>query len=142
MVLLHRFEQRRLRLGRRPVDLVGQDDLPEDRALHETQAAHALFFVEDFGARDVRRHQVRRELDPLEVQMEDVGEGFDQQGLRQAGNARDETMSPCEQRDEHLLDDLVLADDDLAQLGENTLAALRDPFSAGGGNRRIHGGTF
>jgi hypothetical protein len=35
-VLLHRLEQRRLRLGRRAVDLVGQDDVGEDRPGEKT----------------------------------------------------------------------------------------------------------
>ena len=33
LILLHRLEQRRLRLRRRAVDLVGEDDVREDRAL-------------------------------------------------------------------------------------------------------------
>ena len=36
LVLLHRLQQRRLRLGRRAVDLVGQDHVGEDRALAGT----------------------------------------------------------------------------------------------------------
>ena len=36
-VLLHRLEQGRLRLGRGPVDLVGQDDLREDRPALELE---------------------------------------------------------------------------------------------------------
>ena len=35
LILLHRLEQRRLRLRRRAIDLVGQDDVGEDRAGHE-----------------------------------------------------------------------------------------------------------
>ena len=138
MILLHRLEQRRLRLRRRAVDLVGQDDLREDRPLHEAQPADALLLVEDLGAGDVRRHQVGRELDALEVEIEDVGERLDQQRLRQAGHAGDQAVAAGEQRDQHLLDDLVLPDDDLAELGENALAARRDSLGADGANRRVH----
>ena len=45
-MLLHRLEQRRLRLRRRAVDLVGQDDVGEHRALDELEglgAARARF---------------------------------------------------------------------------------------------------
>ena len=49
------------------------------------------------------------------------------------GHAGDQAMAAGEQRDQHLLDDFVLADDDLAELGENALAALGDFFSADGG---------
>ena len=83
-----------------------------------------------------------RELDPLEVEVEDVGERLDQQRLRQAGHAGDQTVAAGEQRNQHLIDDLVLPDDDLAQLGENALAARRDFFSADGANRRIHAGVL
>ena len=38
LALLHRLEQRRLRLGRGPVDLVGQHDLREDRARGGTRS--------------------------------------------------------------------------------------------------------
>ena len=94
--------------------------------LHEPQPARALLLVEDLGAGDVRRHQVGRELDPLEIEIEDVGERLDQQRLGQARHAGDQAVAAGEQRDQDLLDDLVLPDDDLAQLGENPLAALRD----------------
>ena len=39
LALLHRLEQRRLRLGRRAVDLVGEHDVREDRALAELELA-------------------------------------------------------------------------------------------------------
>ncbi len=136
VVLLHRLEQRRLRLRRRAVDLVGEDDLREDRPLHEPQPARAPFFVEDLGAGDVRRHQIRRELDPLEVEMQDVGERLDEERLGQTGHAGDQTMTAGEERNQHLLDHFVLADDDLAQLGENARAALRDFLDAHRGFQR------
>ena len=68
----------------------------------------------------------------LNVEIEDLGERLDQQRLRQAGHAGDQAVAAGEERDQHLLDDLVLADDDLAQLGENALAALGDSFGADG----------
>ncbi len=39
--LLHRFQQRGLRLGRRAVDFVGQDHVGEQRALEEAELAAA-----------------------------------------------------------------------------------------------------
>ena len=107
--------------------------------LHEPQPAAALLLVEDLGAGDVRRHQVGRELDALEVEVEDVGERLDQQRLRQAGHAGDQAVAAGEERDQHLLDDLVLADDDLAQLGENPLAALRHALGADGSLESVDG---
>ena len=91
---------------------------------------HALLLVEDLGAGDVGRHQIGRELDALEVEIEDVGERLDEQRLRQAGHAGDQAVAAGEERDQHLLDDLVLSDDDLAELGENALAAFGDALGA------------
>ena len=100
------------------------------------QPPRALLFVENLGAGDVRRHQIGRELDALEVEIEDVGERLDQQRLRQAGHAGDQAVAAREQRDEHFFDDFVLADDDLAQLREDLLAAFGDAF---GGSDDVHG---
>jgi hypothetical protein len=64
-----------------------------------------------------------------ERQIEDLGERLDEQRLRQAGDAGDQAVASSEQRHQHLIDDLVLADDDLAQLGEircRASATLRD----------------
>jgi hypothetical protein len=56
-VLLHRFEQRRLRLRRRAVDLVGEDDVGEDRPGANTIWRRPVggVLVDDVGAGDVRR---------------------------------------------------------------------------------------
>ena len=85
--------------------------------LHEAEPPYPLLFVENFRAGDVRRHQVGRELNALEVEVEDLGERLDQQRLGQARHAGDQAMAAGEQRDQDLFDDLVLADDDLAELG-------------------------
>src|SRR6185436_780975 len=50
-VLLHRLEKSRLRLGRRSVDLVGQEQLSEDRTGEKLEVVLAL--VEDIAAGDV-----------------------------------------------------------------------------------------
>src|ERR671935_1239998 len=56
----HRLEHRRLRLRRRTVDLVDEDDVREDRP--GTKLEVALLLVEHRQARDVRRLEVRRAL--------------------------------------------------------------------------------
>ena len=72
--LLHRLEQRGLRLRRRAVDLVREQHVREQRARHERPGAPARGDVlfDDVGARDVRRHQVGRELDSLEREPERI----------------------------------------------------------------------
>ena len=59
--LLHRLEQRSLGLRRSPVDLVGKEDVGEDGAGPELERRVAL--VPDRRSGDVRRQEVRRELD-------------------------------------------------------------------------------
>ena len=81
-----------------------------------TQRAVAAVLVEDLGAGDVGRHQVGRELDALEAQVEDLRQRLDQQRLGQPGHAGEQAVAAGEERDQDLIDDLVLADDDLAQL--------------------------
>ena len=128
-VLLHRFEQRRLRLGRRPVDLVRQDDVGEDRSgrEHHLPAAGRAVLLDDVRAGDVGRHQVGRELDAGELQLQHAREGVDQQRLREARHADDEAVAADEQRQQHLLHGVGLADDQLLQLRDDLIPALLHP---------------
>jgi hypothetical protein len=86
----------------------------------------AVLLVEHLRAGDVGRHQIRRELDALERQIEDLGECLDQQRLGQPGDAGDQAVTAGEQGHQDLIDDGVLADDDLADFGEDTVATGRD----------------
>ena len=131
VILLHRFEQGRLRLRRRAVDLVGQDDLREDRPLHEAERPVSSLLVQDFRAGDVGGHQIRRELNPLERQVQNACDRLDEQRLRQTGHARDQAVAAGEERHQHLVDDRVLADDHLADLREDALPSLSHALGDG-----------
>ena len=122
-MLLHRLEQRRLRLRRRAVDFVGEQDVAEDRPgrEHHLPPAGRRIFVDDVGAGDVRRHQVGRELNAVELQLEHLGQRVDQQRLGQPGHADDQAVAADEERQQHLPDHVVLPDDRLAQLGDDRL---------------------
>src|SRR6185503_2472658 len=124
-VLLHRLEQRRLRLRRRAVDFVREHDVGEDRAGRELHLppSRPRVFLHEVGACDVGRHQVGRELDARELQVEGLRHRVDEQRLGQSRRADDEAVAADEERVQDLVDDLFLADDDLAQLAENLLAA-------------------
>ncbi len=65
LALAHRFQQRRLHLGRGAVDFVGQQDRVEDRAGHEFKAT--FLRAPDLGTGQVGRQQVRGELDAGEI---------------------------------------------------------------------------
>ena len=115
--LLHRFQHGRLGLGRGPVDFVGQTDLREDRPPLELEEPLAVGRLHDHvGAEDVGGHQVGRELDAVEVEVERLGQGADQQGLAQARHAFQQAMPADEQAGQDAVDDVVVADDDPADL--------------------------
>ena len=117
-VLLHRFEQRRLRLRRRAVDFVGEDDVGEDRPgrEHHLPAAGRRVFLDDVGAGDVGRHQVGRELDARELQLEHARQRVNQQRLGQPRHADDEAVPADEERQQHQLNRVTLTDDELLEL--------------------------
>ena len=110
-LLLHRLQQRRLGLGRRPIDLVGEDDLSEDRPTAELELPPAIRLDHDRRAGDVGRHQIRRELDARERQVQRLGQRADQQSLAQAGHTLQQRVAAAEQARQHPVDDLLVADD-------------------------------
>jgi hypothetical protein len=110
-VFLHRFEQRGLRLGGRAVDFVSQHDVRENRARREHHLAAPCRGVlrNEVGAGDVRRHQVGRELNAVELELEHLRERADEQRLGQARDADDQAVAADEQRQQHLMHHIVLA---------------------------------
>ena len=70
-----------------------------------------------------------RELDTVEFEIENIRQRADEQRLGQARHADQQTMTPGEEGDQDFFDDLVLADDDLANLADHGI-----PF---GGNSSI-----
>ena len=86
-------------------------------------AARRRVVLDDVGAGDVGRHQVGRELDAIELQLEHFRERRDQQRLREAGHADDEAVAADEEREQDQLDDVVLADDPFAELVDDLLPA-------------------
>ncbi len=61
--------------------------------------------------------------------MEDFGEGLDEERLGEPGRAGDEAVAAGEESDEQLLDDFLLADDDLGEFGLDAGATGDDLFN-------------
>ena len=122
--LLHGFQQRGLRLGRRAVDLIGQDRVREQGTFQEPPLARAgrSILFDDLRPGDVGRHQVGRELDATERQVQSPRQRADHQGLGQAGHAFQQAMPAAEQGNQQLFDHVLLADDHLGQLTRDLLA--------------------
>ena len=131
-MLLHGFEQRGLGLGRGAIDFVGQDHVAEDRPFDEGPLAMAggQVFFNDVGSRDVGRHQVGRELDAAEAQAQGVGDGAHHQRLGGARHAGHQAMAADKERDQHLLQHILLAHDHLAHLLHDSVAHVVEAFDA------------
>ncbi len=94
VMLLHGLEQGRLGARAGAVDLVRHQELGEDRPLDEPERAPAVgALVEDLGAEDVGRHQVRRELDAAGIEPEHDAQGLDELGLGEAGHADEQAVA-------------------------------------------------
>ncbi len=65
-IFLHSLQKRGLRLGRRPVDFVGQDDVGKNGTFQELEIP---LLIQRLGTHDVRRHQIGRELNAVEAQI-------------------------------------------------------------------------
>ena len=124
LAFLHGLEEGALDLGGGAVDFVGEEEVGEDGALVGAEAAG--FFVEDFGAEDIGGEEVDGELDAAEVEVQGAGDGVDEEGLGEAGDALEEEVAAGEEGDEGAFDDDLLADDDLAD-------TVADGLDVGGG---------
>src|SRR4051794_26727273 len=109
LALLHHLEQGGLHLGGRAVDLVGEQEVAEHRAELGVEAAGVL--AVDARADEVRRHEVGRELEPLERAAERVGERLHGQRLGEARDALEQHVAPGQERDEQPLEHRLLPDD-------------------------------
>ena len=108
-VLLHRLEQRALRLRRRAVHLVGEHDVREDGALAELERLRAaLRLVDDRRAEDVGRHEVRRELDARERERQRLGQRAHEHRLAEARHALEQRVPAGEHARDDAVDDLAL----------------------------------
>ena len=66
LIFLHDLQQRALRLGRCAIDLIREQYVGKHRSAHDSQLTRRD--VQDGMTRDIRRHQVGRELNPCHVQ--------------------------------------------------------------------------
>lgn len=108
---LHRFKQRRLRLGRGAVDFVGKQQLGEDRPLGQGEARRLE--VEQVRSQYVAGHQVGGELDAPEIEPDGAGESLREQRLGGSRRAFEQHMTTSEQRDRDHAGQIPLPEYDL-----------------------------
>ena len=123
LTFLHGLQQCRLGLRRRPVDLVGQQQVGEHRAGAELELGGAGVVHQRAG--DVAGHQVGGELHPLELQLQRRGQRAHQQRLRDARHAFEQHVAAAQQRDHQSADHGVLTDDGLGDLGAQRQQRVR-----------------
>jgi hypothetical protein len=116
LALLHRFEQRALDLGGGAVDLVGQDDVGEDRALARVELPVAL--AVDLGSDKIGGQEVGSELNPAELRVDGLGQHRHRQRLGQARDALQQDVPVGQQADQHPFEHVPLAHDDLVHLAQ------------------------
>ena len=92
---LHCFQKGGLRLGRRAVDFVSENEVGEDWAAMKNQIPPParLVALQNLGTRDIRRHKIGRELDAPKIPAEQVRQRLHHHRLGQPGHADDEHMS-------------------------------------------------
>ncbi len=117
--LVHRLEQRGLRLRRGAVDLVGQQEVGEDGARLEFERLGVG--VVDGDAEDVAGQHVAGELQAVEAAVDGAGEGVGEGGLAHAGDVLDQQVAAREQADERQAHHLRLAADGDAECGFESL---------------------
>ena len=83
----------------------------------ELEGAPARFIrlLQNLRASNVAGHQVGRELDAAERHRHQIGQRVHEQRLSQARHAHEQRVAAGKDAGEQLLDDLILADDDLGQ---------------------------
>ena len=135
LALAHRLEQRGLGLRRRAVDLVGQQQLGEDRAGAEHHLPVAL--VVQRRADHVRRQQVGGELDAGEVEAEHARERPRDQRLAQAGQVLEEHVAAGQDADQHQLEGAAAADHGLVELVEDRGGLPRGLFRSHSCSNRV-----
>src|SRR6266700_2836693 len=119
LALLHGLQQRRLGLGRGPVDLVAEHDVGEDGARLELEVAALL--VEDADAGHVRGQQIGGELDAPDRAVDRAGKRLGQHGLADARDVLDQQVALREQGDKGEADSLRLALDDPLDIAADLL---------------------
>jgi hypothetical protein len=142
LVLLHGFEERALDLCGRTVDLVGEDDLGEDRAplRREGPVARAV----DEGADQVGGQQVGGELDAAKRRVDRLCQRLDGGRLGEPGDAFEEDVPVREQSDQQSVDQIALTDDHVADLLAEAIGERRGVLDAvvDGRDRGFHRAHF
>ena len=118
----HGFKESRLGTGRRPVDFVGQQKIREHRTSSTSKLSTLL--LEHRVPGDVGRHEIGRELDAAESQIQALGEGADEEGLGQTRHAFQQAVSTSEESHQDLINRFFLPNHNLTELVQDQVFSL------------------
>src|SRR5690606_7571520 len=90
----------------------------------ERPVARVLVFLDEVRSNNVGRHQVGRELNSGEGKIEYFAECANQHCFAESRHAFEKNVAAGKQADENALDNIVAADDDLLDFGEDFLEVL------------------
>ena len=123
---LHRLQQCRLRLRRRPVYLVRQNHIRKDRPFHKLilSLLRLSVHLDNIRARYIRRHKVRRKLNPIKLQLQSLRHRMHHQRLRKPGHALNDTVPRRQHTAEHRINNVILANDNFVYLLLQVTVAL------------------
>jgi hypothetical protein len=131
------IEQRGLGTRGRPVDLVEQHDVVEERT--RSEGPLALAGIEHGHARHVARQEVDRPLDAGEAPADRAGDGLGEQRLAEPGRVLDQHVPAGQEGGDAQADRVGLVEDDAAEvLLEGRREARRLPELVG----ERHQGVF
>lgn len=118
LTFLHRLKQCTLSFRWCAVDFVSKDHVSEQWTFDKLKDAITccLVLLEHLRAGDVTRHQVWCELNPAKRQIDQRCHRRHEHRLCQTGHPLQNTMPFAEHRDQELLCDFVLTDNDASQL--------------------------
>ena len=129
-MFLHGFEQCGLRLRGSTVDFVGKDNVAEDRTGLELEGRVTIFvFYDDVRTRNVRRHQVGRELNTGEGKVEYAAKRTNQTGLTYARYTFKQYVTTSDHCDDRTFNDIFLTDNVALDLGEDIFALFAEFFN-------------
>ena len=105
--LFHNLKQRRLRLWRRPVDLVRQKQVAHNcsRIIRKS----AGFFLIHVKSQQIRRHYIRRKLDPVVVERHRPGKSYCKRRFSHARHILDQNVASCQNCRKRLKNTIILA---------------------------------
>lgn len=126
---LHGFEESRLRLGGRAIDLVRQNEVRENGTFAKDE--FPALRPEHVRAADVVGQKVRCKLDPSEIEGERRGDGPHQRCLGGARNALEQDVPVGEKGGQAIGDDIALAVDDFLYFVERSTVERGDLVGCG-----------